>query len=183
MVFGKKVLLNQVISDIKFNIYHMRIKNFIEFIKEGLDEKELESDISNKFIKYVVKLPEFIETNKEWLSKDIENDDDHIHTYSLFNNWATEVYDEEDDKYLNIDESIKYFIMSLYVDGTSGFSDFHVYENGEFRQANDEEDHYFRTLDNEIQIGSQDSIESIDYSDWKKSKDKTKEAIFKINEE
>lgn len=167
----------------------MKLKKFIEFIKEDIDttiDEELDF-VKMKFLIYVNTLPEFVETNKERYKDEVSGDsnyeEDDEHSYTLFSTYGEPVYDDVSKENITIDDSIKYFIMSWYYDDNTNSTEFHVYENGEFRESEGDEDHFLRTLDDTIYLGNQDNLLSINYEDWKKGMEKSEEAIIKINEE
>lgn len=191
MEFGKKDLSNQVISDINFNIYVMKLKRFLEFIKEDVDiNVDVDGDIDQvkrKFVKYVNTLPAFVETNEERYKDESEGsenyDEDDEHSYTLFKTWGEPVFDDVIGEYISIDDSIEYFIMGWYYDDNTNSTEFHVYDNGEFRESGGNEDHFFRTLDDTMYLGNQDNVMSITYDDWKIAKEKAVKSVLKINEE
>tara|TARA_R110000772_G_scaffold20466_5_gene56905 strand:+ start:65419 stop:66552 length:1134 start_codon:yes stop_codon:yes gene_type:complete len=160
------------------------------------EKTEEDKIVIRSFLKYINELDAWNETNKflyidekrfdnEMASEEGEEfTDDITHSYTLFSSWNTEL--KENDYYpggnLTMDEDIKYFCMGLYWDDNTTERDFHVYEDGEFREATNFEDSYLRGLDDEIYLGEQEDLCSLDYTDWKKNRNRTEKAMVKLNE-
>lgn len=191
------------IQGIQFKEDILNMKDFFIFISKYIPEivtnrvikKINESDkkvnIESKFILFLVSLEEWNSTNEhmyeieqKWDSDDEaeEFEDSNYHVATLFENENEELIDNRYyDDITSISDSIEYFVQFRFSSNSDNMMDFYVYENGEFREANGEEDSYFRGLDDECYLSDRPYIMSIEYDDWKKNKINTINAIKKIN--
>ena len=145
-------------------------------------------DVEKKFYKYSTELESFIETNKEHYEKDeYSRDGEFSQSLNLFETNMVRMEGVHDDEWIPLfgDTNIKYFIFENYWDSDGQQREFHVYENGEFRPANGEEDDYLRNVEDEYEIlyyGDQDPLSSFTDEDWFRMKNKQIDAFKTFNE-
>lgn len=148
---------------------------FLKKVNENVDEEE--KKVISKFYSYVNNLPEWNTTNEDSLEQyDPEDDEYPSHTYGLF---ELEFIDPNNDY-----PSIQYVVMGYFHDENGVTRDFHVYEDGKFREATDEEDEYLRDIDddNSELFMSDNSIVFVTFDDWLKAKKNTEKLFKSMNE-
>ena len=148
---------------------------FLKKVNENVDEEE--KKVISKFYSYVNNLPEWNTTDEDSLEQyDPEDDEYPSHTYGLF---ELEFIDPNNDY-----PSIQYVVMGYFHDENGVTRDFHVYEDGKFREATDEEDEYLRDIDddNSELFMSDNSIVFVTFDDWLKSKENTEKLFKSMNE-
>tara|TARA_R110000772_G_scaffold55_9_gene350 strand:+ start:1055 stop:3040 length:1986 start_codon:yes stop_codon:yes gene_type:complete len=185
--WGEQIVYNLIDLSMFISKHMPELTNDRVFKKINESEEKVEKGIINKFLVYVNDIPEWNGTNQEVYDSEIndpdDTDDEFYHNYRLYNTLVIELDSNDyDEDVLSMDESIKYFICGFYGSSNETQRDFHVYQNGKFRESNRREDSYLRALDDEIFFSEQDDIITISYFDWKKNIEQTLNAVRNINE-
>jgi len=136
--------------------------------------------LKKDFYKYVFNLNWKFTDDKDY---DSEEDDDLFQSCTLFEIF---VIDETEEEYNRLFKSkdIEYFILEYFSSPDEVLRDFHVYENGEFREVNDEEDEYLRNIEDEHEIyyGDQEGLLNFVDSEYVNIKDRSNQSFIKMNE-
>jgi hypothetical protein len=172
--------LDQIIEN------EIRTKKAIKSINEG---KEDYSKVKFDFIKY--SLSEIVWEDVIHQRNRSENIDDiwlwvrlyDIETADFSDSFSLNDEVKKEYKLLFLDKNIKYFLFEYYVTIYETERTFYVYDNGEFRLANSEEDDYLREMDDEYYIVEYDGLEEINLEDYIKMKKNTENVIKTINED